>query len=567
MFQKPQQNHILTVSQQKQHMRISKLYRSSFFYRYLNSLFGVSYDSKGEQSLTVVLVISSFLLTIASGYTTIVGLFEYVPVIIGWILGIGIQGLLFATAWRIGVSIVSQNMKLSLLLIFLFTMFTSVFFSYTALLDVIYKPEYRENDEITNSIDKFSVLMNETQLAIDNYYSNHIDTVFYEINDWNDTIIQIYAGSMSKNLGLLNKRKSTYNKLSNKFDNEVKLGITKTSKNNNSYSPPGYGIYAKRYKNEMDNYYYDSLQTLDFQIKIADSLFNNFSTSIVDLTKSSSYLRYENYALVQSKLKILTSYIKRNFDNQPTFPKLSSKGKSLLNKISEINIFYDWLKKHSITTVPSQKDNLRNYGLTVVSKLPSRFQGFSDKLTKQSISIGKYGGKDVHHFVLSYSALFLTKSPLALSAILLALLIDSLILISGILGARPDSFLNMKTDELFDAQERALEVILALNIEDENKYDNQFIKRIIQIFIITKPDINAAKNGTPGIIQKADIEKYNLTKELGVFISLKLAATNKYNPDVIGLSTRLVLWLAEQVILYENKQGTYTDFKKLLEDL
>ena len=547
-------------------MKISDLYKSSFFHRYINSLFGVSYDSKGEQSLTVVLVISSFLLTIASGYTTIVGLYEYVPKLIGFILGLGIQGLLFATAWRIGVSIVTQSMKFSLLLIFLFTMLASVFFSYTALLDVIYKPEYREKDEISNSVNSFSQIINEAQSEINKYYQGYTDTVLFEINNWNDSIVKTYSSAMNDELTTLNKRSAKYAEIENRFKNEVDYGITEKD-GNGSYTPPGLGFYAKKYKKEMDNFYFDSLQIIKIQVRLADSLFKDYSNAIIDLTSSPNSLTTHNYIISKSKLNSLLSYLKKNFGNHISFTNLSSKGESYLNELSEVNGYRDWLIKNPLTSIPLNKDSLRVYGLSLASLIPPKFDNLSQEITKQAMRIGKYGGNDVHHFVLAYSSLVDTKSPLAYSALALALLIDSLILISGLLGARPDSFLNMRPEELFDSQERALEVILALNLEQTDNYDNQFIKRIIQIFNITKPDIAAAKMGTPGIIHKDDIERYNLTKEIGVFISLKLAATNKSNQDIIGLSTRLVIWLAEQVILYENKQGTYKDFQKILDDL
>ena len=95
-------------------MRELGLLRTPLFSRYFSSLIGVGYDSSREKSLTTTLVISTFLLSFASGFTTWLGLLQYVPWSVALMITAAIQGLLFVTSWRLGATLTARKFKVSL---------------------------------------------------------------------------------------------------------------------------------------------------------------------------------------------------------------------------------------------------------------------------------------------------------------------------------------------------------------------------------------------------------------------------------------------------------------------
>src|SRR5436305_159694 len=127
---------------------ISRWARLPIMGHFFSSLLGVGFDSKRERSLNKALVVSTLFLKLGSGYTTWAGLYQYVPWLVALLITLAIQGLLFASSWRLGASMYSRNFKISLLVIYLITMATSVFFSYSGLLERVYTPSRRESDQL-----------------------------------------------------------------------------------------------------------------------------------------------------------------------------------------------------------------------------------------------------------------------------------------------------------------------------------------------------------------------------------------------------------------------------------
>ena len=113
----------------------------------IDDIIGIS-GTKREVLIGKVLLIASALLSIASGFTTFFGLSEYFPFIISFFVTIGIQSLLFATSWRIGSDYKVGKFSTYTVLIFFVTLSSSIFFSYSSILDKIYNKENRQKDEI-----------------------------------------------------------------------------------------------------------------------------------------------------------------------------------------------------------------------------------------------------------------------------------------------------------------------------------------------------------------------------------------------------------------------------------
>jgi hypothetical protein len=127
------------------------------------------------------------------------------------------------------------------------------------------------------------------------------------------------------------------------------------------------------------------------------------------------------------------------------------------------------------------------------------------------------------------------------------------------LGAKPDSYLNIKNaDDLDDLIELSLETLISANITRRNMPTDPYAKRILQLLQACEPDLDLAKLGTPATITVEKIKSLNMATELGIFLSTGLAKKLK-GQEKIALSTRLILWLADQIVRFDVRQGTTSD--------
>ena len=179
-----------------------------------------------------------------------------------------------------------------------------------------------------------------------------------------------------------------------------------------------------------------------------------------------------------------------------------------------------------------------------------------EKLLRRINATEQYTGPNVHHFLLAVGELS-KLNPLAIGSLFLALSIDLLILFCGLMGARPDSYLDMRTpEELLDIQESSLEAVLSLDLDSiaSAPYVDRFIARAAEILRNTTPDVEYAYQGFPAVLARKDIRRLKMSKEIGVLLALGLA--KELPSGALGLRTRFVLWLAQRIHLYTEERET-----------
>jgi hypothetical protein len=519
------------------------------FLKYFNAILGVGYDTYGKHSVSYVLVVSSLFLSIASGYTTLEGLCEYVPFFIALIITFGVQGLLFIISWRIGATFVDDKIKTSLFIIYFITMSVSVFFSYSSLLNSIYKPVDRESDELMYSITKANKLVYQItdELKTEYKYDSLVTVIKYSLNDWHSSIIAKYNKT-------INDIKSNRNNLQKQY---LRLDYLAKSKRQQAklYGDSISKTEAQQYTQWSEN----KLNMLLPQISkesLIDSLKSTFDNNFEILMKSNESLNndnFENFNMSHKKLAELVIY--ENPSSKNLIQNIPKQLYNQISKIDKINQFVAWQKDSLLlnkqTKLPFLKDKLFEF----IAKMPKTKNTKIDELQTQILEIGKYGGANVHQFILAIGELK-HSNYLAIGSLLIAISIDILVLLCGLLSAKPKPFLNMKDEKDLD-EELSLETILALDLDENIKYDSAYINRILLILRLCKPDIESAKEGIPAVISIEDIEKHKLTKEIGVFFALNLAYPGKENLNYIGLRTKLLLWLADQVLNFESQKSTY----------
>lgn len=98
-----------------------------------------------ENPYKALLLLASILLSIASGVTTSLGMYQFMKIfIISVFITFGVQAVLLVTSWKLGYAIATKkSLKTMLPFIFAFfmTAFISMFFSFASLFDFIYDKE------------------------------------------------------------------------------------------------------------------------------------------------------------------------------------------------------------------------------------------------------------------------------------------------------------------------------------------------------------------------------------------------------------------------------------------
>lgn len=549
-------------------MELSEKFRflkSPIISQYFSSLLGVGYDSKRESSLTRILIVSTIFLSIASGFTTYIGLTQYVPPIIALLMTIAIQGLLFTASWRIGATLSASKFKFSLLIIYFTTMLTSVFFSYSALLDKIYSPDSRIRDELDRARITSNNIINSLTTDLFEYTKTLNDSTINLITDWQNSFNFIVRTVFIKATEQANEKMSQYKKMQEFYNIELQKGGTPVSyKDIKGLSPPGRGNIAIGLEKEMVNYFYTEVDPIITNLARIDSLLKKHKSDVSCLLMSPDSLSMKNLTVVsETHNSLLNTLSDINYNNDSIQMPLGIY--HLVSKIDDLRNYNNWKENNYKLFEIKTTEKVKSISLECLERMPF-IKSKNKKIARNLINeIGKHEGVDVHHFELATGELF-NFNFLAVGALLLAFAIDFLILFCGLMGARPDSFLTMrKPDDLFDIQEIALETILSLKLSHNGRinYKDPYIQRIVEILKRCKPDIELAYEGMPATLEKEDIVSLNMSKEIGVFLALELA---RALPDGrVGLMTRFILWMGEQVNNYGNKLETEANFKKSIE--
>jgi len=165
-----------------------------------------------------------------------------------------------------------------------------------------------------------------------------------------------------------------------------------------------------------------------------------------------------------------------------------------------------------------------------------------------------------HHFslVITY---FFDGDNLTLLAFFIAVSIDILVLLCGILGTKSKSFLNFnKAEELQEFGEYPLECIASASaLVDEEKSDTPEIRRMK--IILRNANFNIDETKYSAIL---DLEKLphdmNIHIELGTWRSMGLVKELKSGSKIIGLRTKLILWMCEKIVSHKNSRKVKRSF-------
>jgi hypothetical protein len=113
----------------------------------------------------VLLFLASVLLSIASFYTTYVGIVPFVDQrIFAWFITAAIQSLLFVVSWRLGFMIADkENVAWVDVLVFVVCFTLSVFFSFSSLFNVIFTPDRQQEASLGRVRDGAAAAVNEAE--------------------------------------------------------------------------------------------------------------------------------------------------------------------------------------------------------------------------------------------------------------------------------------------------------------------------------------------------------------------------------------------------------------------
>ncbi len=523
-----------------------KFFKSPIIVRYLNSLLGVGYDSNKEKSLSVVLIISSLFLSIASGSTTFLGFREYIHWSFSLLMTLGLQGLLFVVSWRIGSAWIANKLKWQLILIYLIAFSTSVFFSYSSLLNTVYSPKQRNIDEIQDSkILAFNLVLKLKEvIKAKTNYENSVTFSRNQLLKWYENATDNYQKEYKEIRNTLDKTKSTSDRLKNKLEVQIKKKRLNPSVRN-----------TNDYLNTLENSNNSTgkIKPLGEKLKIIDTLKIKFEKDFSNLTSTDFNINIQNLNIVRYTYAELISNL--------SYSKQVDINDSLKNTISQLSKVQDFIKYSNDSLKINQIENLDTLKKSLysfIAKVPQINESEVNEITASIGTIGKYGGDKVHFFVVSLKQLW-SWNFLAIGSFIIAFFIDILVLLCGLLGAKPESFLNIKNaDDLDDLIELSLETIISANVKRTNLPADPYAKRILLLLRACEPDLDLAKFGTPATISIAKIKELNMATELGIFLSSGLAQKLK-GQDKIALTSRLILWFADQIVRFDSKQNTTND--------
>jgi len=340
--------------------------------------------SQKEKTTYVFLRFSAIALTIASGYTTFQGFTQYTPFFIALLLTIGVQGLLYSSSWKIGSAIKSHNLKFLKVVIFLFTMLTSVFFSYSSLLEVVYKKDLRLSDELTDKQNQVATAISSIKDSISNKInlSKTYDNFKAEFIVWNDT--------SSKDISKLYARLiETVDKNTSK-QNAIEYALF-TDRQNFQHNPDSLnlGYYNKSKSiqfNHRINRLFPSLakyvrcKRLQFE---HDSIFK----AIIDNNRFITNSNISN--LQQKKKELFPMLLDKKYS--PRSIELPDTLKKQLIIISELNIFYDLVDSFKVQNYDNIRD-LKVRSLNLIDKLPNSFKIDFSEIKNNLLDLDKYTG-------------------------------------------------------------------------------------------------------------------------------------------------------------------------------
>lgn len=492
--------------------------------------------SKKEKATQLFLRLSAITLTLASGYTTFNGFSQYTPFFIALLLTLGVQGLLYSSAWKIGSAIRSNNLKILQVVIFSVTMVVSVFFSYASLLEVIYKKELRLEDELTDRQNQVATAISSIKDSIS--YKVDLTKTYDDFKSqliiWNDSSsyeVAKYFGNLTTALDKSTARQKAleYSLIKNKQN---------YLNNPDSLNRLLYSNSRSRETNHRENRLFPTLTKFErcriLQIE-HDSIYKV-------ITSDNRLITIGNISDFQQKKKELYPLVlgNRYISNSIELPDTL---KEQLIKISELNNFYDFIDSFKVEDY-SDIRKLKFKSLKLIDKLPNSFKIDFSKIKASLLNLDKYTGSNQHQFVASVM-LIKQEHILGIGALTIAFLIDLLVLFCGILGALPSSYLTLKSEDDIDAVMES-SLINVFSIDGQN-LDGVLKQKLHLILSNSEPaSVDNSIEGYPAVLAREKINRLNLAADIGILIATSQARSFNESEDV-HLRTRFILWAAEKL--------------------
>jgi hypothetical protein len=530
-------------------------------------LLGVGYDSDRERSLSYTLVVSTLFITFASGYTTWLGLCEYLPRFVALLLTLGIQGLLYAASWRLGGSLNTRAFRLPLLVIYLVTALTSIFFSYSALLDAVYRPAQRQRDQLQRAQIEATDLDVEISSRLDSEFQVAARRVRQDVRAWYEKLATVADPQLAARESEARRVAAEQELLEKRAAKESAQGGTVAIIAGKRWmTPPGYGPFAQGYEQVADEHRSGELSAAQGryqELKERLSTIRNLQQLIlkddaevtsVNLARLET-LRGEVAAILSADGSAAAMLQKDLFSNATM---LAAQTAANLESARTGNAVRP---KEGVRSVDSLKAALLAR-LQEVSGLAPKVR---DELLERVARLGALQGAGTHQFALAIGEL-MRGNLLAGGALLVAITIDVLILLCGILAARPVSYLDMRSpDDLMDIQELAIQTIMSIAAAELEPADiaSPFVRRCLEILDRADIDTDLAYSGFPAILSPEAVEELHLL-EVGVLLALRVA--ERLPNGGLALRTRFVLWLADLVQRGLLHQSTFADVRQTLEE-
>ncbi|MBX7227940.1 MAG: hypothetical protein K1X55_18040 [Chitinophagales bacterium] len=493
--------------------------------------------SKKEKTSYIFLRLSAIALTIASGYTTFEGFLQYTPFLVAILLTVGVQGLLFASVWKIGSAIKSNRLRPMIVVIFSIAMLVSVFFSYSSLLEVIYEKKVRVSDEIVrkqNEVTEIVSLVKDSisgridiTKACNNFKSGFIT--------WDDTSSKGVSKSIATLTNLLDRSTSKQKAI----EYALSKNQQKFTNNPSSENKKALEFSKRKEKDNSENKLFPTLTKYERIVILQmqhDSIYKSITSNnrLITLSSISDFQqkKKEYYPLILG-----SAYSEKNIELPDTL-------KKQLIRISEVNEFYnfvDSLKVSDYKTIPQ----LKYSALSLIDRIPSSFKIDFSKVKSKLLSLDKYTGEQQHQFIVS---VMLLKQGhfLAVGAFIIALFVDLLVLFCGILGTLPKSFLTLNNyKEIEEVMESGIENIFSMHFNEN--YETSFKKRLYLLISNCEPSsIEYTVKGFPSFIRFDKIKELSLSSEIGILISTNQAKDFK-SKDGIFITMRFLLWASEKL--------------------
>ncbi|HXA19325.1 MAG TPA: hypothetical protein VN380_20205 [Thermoanaerobaculia bacterium] len=527
--------------------KLSELINSPLVRSYFASLLGVGYDSDRERSLNKTLVVATIFLTIASGYTTWVGLDAYVPGLIAFFLTLGLQGLVFASSWRLGASINTRAFRIPLLIIFVVTVVTSVFFSYAALLDNVYRPKAREHDQLQRGRLTGSIIAADLAKRQEAVANARLKTFRALLSQWHTSATSATSGLLARKASEVARVNSEHDLLLRTAQRETDTGGTRVTINGRLWvTPSGHGDYARSYESEADTYLFKTLAPA--QKTFADMLAAAGQVDALTdkMIRSTEEVTPANVAELSSARERFLALLRLDASGPISAPDIPA---NLLSESTDIERLTTGAPAQdatatvaAATSVDSIKGELlERVRANTVLDLPARTQ-----MLQRVDDIDNLSGPDVHPFALAYGELR-RGNILALGSLIVAIAIDGLIFMCGLLAARPQSYLDMRSpSDLYNIQEVAIETVMALDLDDIDLslVRSPFVKRGVSLLRRAEVDVELAYDGFTAVVSAEAAHDLRMI-EVGLLLALDLA--RELADGRLAFRTRFVLWLADKV--------------------